>query len=147
MKKFILLVALVFLTACTAQDNSIKSTDSAKEIPFLTYTRSGGFAGVNESWEFYSDGRMVSNKGEEKQAAAEDAQALMEQLRKADLAAMSKITPSPQNCADCFTIELIWQDGGEEIRLSIVPESSDAMPAAVNLVGLVQKYVNATTKP
>ena len=99
MKKFILLVYLVFLTACAAQGNSIKSTDSAKDVPFLTYTRSGGFAGVNESWEFYSDGRMVSNKGEEKKAAAEDAQALMEQLRKADLAAMSKITPSPQNCA------------------------------------------------
>jgi hypothetical protein len=141
MRKFILLVYLVFLTACTAQGNSIKSTDSAKDVPFLTYTRSGGFAGVNESWELYSDGRVTSNKGDKKLAKAEDAQALQEQLRKADLAAMSKTTPSPQNCADCFTIELVWQEDGQESHLTIIPESPDAMPAAISLVESVQEYV------
>jgi hypothetical protein len=143
MKKFILLVCLVLLTACTAQDKPAQSTSSAKDVPFLTYTRSGGLVGVNESWEIFRDGRVISKKGEEKQASAEDARALLEQLRKADLVEMSKITPSPQTCADCFTIELFFQDGGKEIHLSIIPESTDAMPAAVKLVGMVQEFVTS----
>ena len=143
MKKIFALICLLFLTACSALTNPPASTDSAKNVPFLTYTRSGGFAGVNESWKIYNDGRVVAENGAEKQADPQAVQELLEQVGKTDLAGLSKITPIPGVCADCFNIELVFNDGGRETRLSVVPESQSADPAAVNVVDMVQKVIDS----
>jgi len=143
MKKIASLFILLLLAACSPLGRPAESTDSPKDIVILTYTRSGGFAGVSENWTIYADGHMVSQKGEQKQADPDALKQLQEQLQKADFAALSRKTPAPGTCADCFNIELVWNNGNDTFRLSVVPESQDADPDAVRLVNLVQDMIQS----
>jgi hypothetical protein len=173
MKFITLFFLLVFLTGCAAQtpdgpkqagptpsqapsltsSPSTRLTASAtisptaratvEDFPFLVYTRSGGFAGVNETWEIFSDGRVLSDKGDLKMISPAAAQALLEQMRAVDLAKLSQKSPTSEVCADCFMVELTLNDGGKQIHISIIPESTNADPIAVKLVGTVQKTINS----
>lgn len=133
MTKIILALCLFFLTACAASETGM----DRKDLPFLTYTRSGGFAGISETWEMYADGRLIPREGTARTAETKAALALLEQLRVADLPNLARKTPAGQNCADCFIVELVFRDGSEEIRLTVTPESPDALPDAVAVVQAV----------
>jgi hypothetical protein len=149
MKIITTLLFLVFLTGCSAQGTigtkqaAQTPSSTADDLPFLVYSRSGGFAGVNESWEIYSDGRVISKNGEVKMTSPEAARELLEQIHTADLLGLSQTNPKPVVCADCFTIELTLNNEGKQIHLSVVPESKDADPVAVLLVETVQNYIKS----
>src|SRR3972149_4110280 len=83
--------------------------------------RSGGFAGVNEQWSFYADGKIVKDSGDQSKAdetISVDAvliTSLLEALKTAcffDMKASSGIG-GMSNCKDCFTYKLAATSDGK----------------------------------
>jgi hypothetical protein len=136
---------LLMLSACSPANTGTEKSGSPTQenAPFLVYTRSGGFAGVNEKWSLYTDGRIVPEKGEARQATPQAAQALLDQFLKADLSKLSTNNQKPDVCADCFTVELTLNSGGKRFSLSVVPESAEADPTATALANAVQQYIDS----
>ena len=146
MKKILWMVWVLLLSGCAALNptGGKSNGEATADIPFLTYQRTGGFAGVNETWKIYFDGRLESGSGETKQLPAEVTESLLSQIQKADMGSLAKNSQTPDNCADCFTIQLTFHDEGKTTQLTVVPESSSADPKAVELVETIQEALNYT---
>jgi hypothetical protein len=138
---------LLVLTACAPAGSSIDQAtpaETGKNTPILVFERSGGFSGMSETWEIYPDGRMLAGSEENSQKLSEKK---VEQIRAlfldADLEAINQAGPASA-CADCFTIRMTWIDESRKIEVTVVPEASDADPAALELVRAVEALLFET---
>lgn len=79
----------------------------------MLYQKSGGFAGVNESWWVYKDGRLRDQAGNEWQLPAQEVETLLANSKQAGLIQTS-INYLPEDfCCDQFVYGLIVrQDDG-----------------------------------
>lgn len=106
--------------------------------------RSGGFAGVDESWSFYADGKIVTNKGEQKTVTADQVSTLIEEINAAGFFEMNNSSGSEKfsNCKDCYTYQLIATSDGKVNSITI-QEGATGVPEALlkiikQLIGLAR---------
>ena len=72
----------------------------------IVFQRSGGFAGVDEEWVIYSDGRITSAEGGAWQVAPERVEALVKQIDEAGFFELDGNYLPLDTCCDRFTYQV-----------------------------------------
>ena len=83
----------------------------------IIYRRSGGFAGVEEEWRIYADGRIEGPEGSQQGDPAQ-VQALLAQMTTSDFNSLADSYVPLDNCCDRFTyaITLQLEDGTKTVQ-------------------------------
>ena len=123
---FLASIVMVLLSACgprqaatPASPSPMASTDpAAANTPALVLRRSGGFAGVLQEWQVFSDGRVLIREGQQQEASLQvPAQAVAELLTWLDGSGFFSAqipTPNPdETCCDRFLYELTASYNGQ----------------------------------
>lgn len=98
--------------------------------------RSGGFAGVDEGWSFYLDGKIVTNKGEQKTVTAEQVTNFIDEINATGFFEMEYPSGSSKlsNCKDCLTYVLIATNNGLVNSITIQEGSADVPETLVQII-------------
>ncbi|MHB0874502.1 MAG: hypothetical protein ACYC5O_00505 [Anaerolineae bacterium] len=127
-------------TATTAATVGAAATG---EDAVIEYRRSGGIAGVNESWTIYGDGQVVDVGGVETHVDAAAVAAVLEQAQAAGFYDQKLSIPKMSACRDCFSYQLAIRAGGQENRAAFEDTQEDVSPAMWDLLAAVQGLVEA----
>ena len=174
MKKFaIFLIFLALaLTACQssgAQANGAATDEARKITPspgqaalnlqpdqntpaageaVVVFERSGGFAGVNDQWTIFSDGKIVKDSGETATISTDQLSALLSAV---DAAGFYDMKPgsslgNASNCKDCFTYTLTITNNGQTNTISAQDGSKNLPDAFWSLIQQINTLVSPTTQ-
>lgn len=127
--------------ATTAATAGAKGEPQREGAAVLVYRRTGGFAGVDESWTVYEDGRVVDAAGKE---AAVDVTALADVIAEARLSGFFDLQLAVDRksvCADCFTYQLELSVGEQRNAVAFKDAQEDVPEAIWNLLASVQALV------
>lgn len=139
----ILSLAILFLASCASMqtaattpptENSPAGTD--QEIS-IVLRKTGGFAGVDESWQIASDGRITTSEGETGQVSTSDLNAAVEQLAAAGFFDLKDSYVPQDTCCDRFTYQLTVTVDGEPHSVTILqaaPETPDQFWKSLEVV-------------
>jgi hypothetical protein len=96
--------------------------------PVILYSRTGGIAGVSQSWELYPDGRIVNQEGEEYRVDPEQVMGLVAAFEQAGFFDMKNAAGPGGTCADCFTYDVAVRSGevANQVRFTDVDTSYSA---------------------
>jgi hypothetical protein len=115
----------------------VTATIEAKPPPdegaVLIYKRSGGFAGLEEGYTIYGDGRISSNTGQELQVEAQAVERLLDEVKESGFFEMAGDYMPEDSCCDRFAYELSVFDGQDYFTVSTV----DAAPGVPDELWLV----------
>jgi hypothetical protein len=113
------------------QPTGSKSQSSSTD-PVIVYHRSGGIAGLNQTWTIYADGRVITPKNEVISLDAAKVSALLASLQSAGVLD-SKGSSGPMNvCPDCMTYEITLTQGGKTVRL-VTTDGAQNVPESTSL--------------
>jgi hypothetical protein len=151
----ILILIAVVLTACssaaqaqqptkelqtglqsTPEPGARNAATTSSSDPVIVFHRSGGFAGVDEEWKIYADGRVASSK--DQKAAAEQtvkAEQVSTLLNDIDAAGFFKLEAAQNQfsqCDDCFEYEITVTY--KEQTKTIKATADDKLPAELKQV-------------
>ncbi len=116
------------------------TTSSAEEIGqeiALIYKRSGGFAGLDEQFTIYRDGRISSNDGRERRVDAQEVALLLQEIEQLGFLQMEANYMPEDSCCDRFFYELTVYSGDQAITVSTIdgaPSAPDELWQALELV-------------
>ena len=113
----ILLLAIVALAGCSSPQISTQALPGETKSPndelgetgkdlMIVLKRSGGFAGVDESWRISADGRILASDGKASQASTDSIRAAVDELNSLGFFAMSSSYMPLDTCCDRFTYQL-----------------------------------------
>jgi|GEM_PF-2203968 len=141
-KILLLLPVFCLLVACAAAPQPAgNATPVASPTPgskaplplddlLIEFQRSGGIMGRQDIWRIYADGRVeTGNPDESLRGPAQDAAVLRELLLRLDIAALSKVTPKPPTCADCFNFTVTLYEPGSTYTYSFTHTPGSSSPA------------------
>jgi hypothetical protein len=101
------------LTSGQGDPERMKKLEAELGDAVILYQKSGGFAGVNESWWIYADGRLRDKDGNEWQLPTQAVETFLANSKKAGLAQLSANFLPEGFCCDQFIYGLIVrQDDG-----------------------------------
>jgi hypothetical protein len=145
------LLVLCFLTACLAacqpllarpastSQGSDASQSKGGQIPWaLTYTRSGGFAGLSQTVIIKSDGAVLDEQGQEIPVPADASSALVAEIDQLDFSSYNNEYVDASQCRDCYTYTLTFEQGDQTKTITIVEDGTSQLPA--ELQSLLQKF-------
>lgn len=176
MKRFTIIIILLalLLAGCQSRANANKpeskrildeatpaGTDDSLEIskldtqtkdPVIIIQRSGGFAGVNEQWSYYLDGRIVKEYIDQTKPietfSVEAAQVItqLEALKTAGFFDMraSSSKGMLNKCKDCFTYSLTATSDGKTNAITFQEVPGDTKDAVQKIVEQLIGLTNTT---
>jgi hypothetical protein len=96
----------------------------------IVFTKTGGFAGFNDIWVIYEDGRVTLN-GEDKTAlTSEEVDTLIEDLDELGFFEMEYLTKPGEFCCDFFEYTLAVQSEDKQNYISF-SEGDESLPASI----------------
>jgi hypothetical protein len=123
-------VAMLVLVGCAAAPTL---TSPNSQDPIVVYHRSGGFAGVDETWSIYADGRVqyagrgTSSAG---QLTADQLSSLFATLRSIDFTSIKDSYIGADTCCDRFIYELTINLDGKTKSIKTI-DAAEGEPAAL----------------
>lgn len=121
--------------------------DSAE--PAIIYERSGGFAGLTDRWQIYSDGRITYNNGNNRvmewQAEPADVAQLHEEIVAADFFALESSYVPKNACCDLFTYSLTVTNGTQTLTTSTVDQEPSTPDNLWMTLEFVQTFIMDNT--
>ena len=144
----ILLLAIAALAGCSSPQISTQalpgetkspndeSGESGKDL-MIVLKRSGGFAGVDESWRISADGRILASDGKASQASTDSIRAAVDELNSLGFFAMSSSYMPLDTCCDRFTYQLsVTVDGKSHTVTALegAQETPEDFWKAINVV-------------
>jgi len=144
----ILLIAIAVLAGCspsnaTATDIPVKAESNANS-PVVTdqgveivLKRSGGFAGVDDSWSITSDGSITTSDGKESQVSQTALSQAVNELEKLGFFAMDNSYVPLDTCCDRFTYQIEVTVNGKSHSVTALegaPETPDKFWQALDTV-------------
>lgn len=165
--RWILVIAIFWLTACTAtvpvppsqgasSPTSPLSTGAwtmaGSEGAVIIFERSGGIAGLHEVWRFYEDGRVV--KTEQRGSVAEEARLsggavrdAVERIVKAGFLDLADEYMPANRCCDRFTYRLTIGYKGS-VKTVTTMDGAEQPPALAGALEIVNALISqATSRP
>ena len=110
---------------------------SGQPLWTLTYSRSGGFAGISESVKIESGGRMLDSQGQEISAPADEVSGLIAEISKLDFSSFDEAYGNSSDCRDCFTYQLTFEQEGKAKTITMVEDGTTELPK--ELQSILQK--------
>jgi hypothetical protein len=92
----------------------------------ITFTRTGGIAGISEMWSIYADGRVLGAAGEQGSIPVSEVGQLLAEIEAAGFFDWPARPRSLESCADCFTYSLTVEYQGKTNRITLVDGESGA---------------------
>lgn len=123
-------VALLVLVGCAAAPTL---TPPNSQDPIVVYHRSGGFAGVDETWSIYADGRVQyagRGTGSTGQLTADQLSSLFATLRSIDFTSIKDSYIGADTCCDRFIYELTINLDGKTKSIKTI-DAAEGEPAAL----------------
>ncbi len=103
--------------------------ESAMPAGAITFRLTGGFAGFDNTWQIYPDGRVVTDKGETFQIEAEMVERLWQPINNGEFFEFAPEYKHKQIINDNFHYDISFVDGA---RAHMIKTEDDApMPAAL----------------
>jgi hypothetical protein len=165
LQKYICLLALVGLAACapataqvppvptapaatpTVEPTATESAPAPMATPtspaapahtlLIQYHRSGGIAGLDETWLFYADGvvdHAGRGQGRATQLSASQLAALMAVVRSPEVAALKESYVPANTCCDRFLHEITLTLDGQTKSVRTLDAAPDQPPALTSLL-------------
>ena len=150
---FLLVVLLVACSPAQAQNltptpsSGLPGTQSSTNGAgwTLIYNRSGGLAGMNQTWTLYSDGRMLDDQDQPVKVSSDRISALVAEINQVDFFSYSDDYGKSSTCNDCFTTKLSFTKDGQTKTILIVEDGSTQIPN--QLQTLVQNMSEILNSP
>ena len=144
----ILLLAIAALAGCSSPQISTQALPGETKSPndesgetgkdlMIVLKRSGGFAGVDESWRISADGRILASDGKASQASTDSIRAAVDELNSLGFFAMSSSYMPLDTCCDRFTYQLsVTVDGKSHTVTALegAQETPEDFWKAINVV-------------
>jgi hypothetical protein len=107
-----------------AQQDRTKSArgDNQRGNMLVSIVRSGGFAGIHETFAIYPDGKATNPEGKMQQIQAKSLDSILRQIGALDLPRSCQIVFPPSSCSDCFQYR-ITLTGSNGTRTLILDET------------------------
>ncbi len=121
----------------SSAETSASGPKSAQPLWTLTYTRSGGFAGISQSMKIESGGRVLDSQGQTISAPAKDVAALIAEIDQLDFSSFGDEYGISSDCRDCFTYKLTFEQAGKLKTITMVEDGTTELP--VELQSILQK--------
>ncbi|MCB0166980.1 MAG: hypothetical protein KDI79_22325 [Anaerolineae bacterium] len=110
--------------------------------PVIEFKRSGGFAGREDAFMIYADGRVETNGQETGQIEAEAVEALVNQADAVGFFELDESYISKDTCCDRFTYQLTLRHGDKENSVVTIDDAEN-MPAVLqSTLAAVDKLVS-----
>ncbi|MEJ2747869.1 MAG: hypothetical protein P8183_08160, partial [Anaerolineae bacterium] len=114
----------------TAPVDSAESSkpDKMEAVPagaVLVFHRTGGFAGVDQRWVVYADGRIDMPDGTQKQVDASQVQALLDTVQTANFFDLNDSYVPLDNCCDRFTYSITVQLDGQVKTVNTIDDAPE----------------------
>jgi hypothetical protein len=112
-------------------------TDSPDNAVVI-FHRSGGFAGLDQQWMIYADGRIESPGGEQQEVDPESVQALFETIQSAGFFELDDSYVPEDTCCDRFTYTVTVQLGDRSktlVTIDASPTQPDELTMIINAIG------------
>ena len=144
-----LLAGCILLVNCGASTRGsipvamASPTEPVQAAPVIRFSRSGGLAGVSESWQVFADGRILDAAGRERHVAPEAVQAVLEQAQRSAFLTLSLRSPILSQCRDCFTYTLSISLATGSNTVIFEDRQKGLPPGLLDLVSSVQALVAA----
>lgn len=122
----------------TAAGEEIAKTEALPADVVLIFHRSGGFAGVDQEWIVYADGRIEMPDGSTKQVDSGQVTALLDTIQSAKFFDLSDSYVPLDTCCDRFTYSITVQMDGQTKTVQTIddapkqPEALSEVLSAVN---------------
>ncbi len=107
----------------------------------IIFRRSGGFAGVDEQWVIYTDGRIERPVGEQGKVDEQQVQTLLESIEDAGFFDLNDSYIPVNTCCDRFTYVITVQHNNQTKTVTTIDAAPDSPPelwqtidAIVNLI-------------
>jgi hypothetical protein len=121
--------------AC-APDLSPENVESSfGEDTIVVYGRSGGFAGLQQEWTIYADGKIILPDGSQKQIDPAQVQLLFDKIQAANFQSLNPSYMPEDTCCDLFTYTVTVQTGSETHTITTM---DDAPNVPVGLTAVFQ---------
>jgi hypothetical protein len=104
----------------------------------IIFHRGGGFAGVDERWIIYPDGRIEGPAGEQRQVKPEQVQALLETIQAAGFFDLDNSYVPLNTCCDRFTYAITVQVGDKTKTVRTIdasPTQPEQLTTIINAIG------------
>ncbi|MFQ5612323.1 MAG: hypothetical protein ACE5H9_09345 [Anaerolineae bacterium] len=104
----------------------------------IRFQRSGGFAGLNEQWIIYRDGRVDGPGGERRRVTPEEVQMLLETIHAAGFFDLRESYVPLDTCCDRFFYTLTVQFGGKTKTVNTLdasPTQPEELTRVMNAIG------------
>jgi len=128
-------------TVASTASVEAQSEPEGEAAVVLVYKRSGGFAGVDESWTVYEDGRVVDASGKESTVSISELADVIAQAQQAGFFDQRLAVDRKSACADCFTYELEMSVDGQRNKVAFKDAQQDVPDAIWRLLASVQGLV------
>ncbi len=153
----ILLLAIVALAGCSSPRISTQALpgetispneeqgETGKDL-LIVLKRSGGLAGVDESWRVSADGRITASDGKESQVSSDAIRTAVEELDSLGFFELSSSYMPLDTCCDRFTYQLFVTVNGKSHTVTALEgaqETPEDFWKAIDIVnGLLKEQVN-----
>lgn len=115
--------------------------DPATEAkPVITFKQEGGFAGLDQTWSIFSDGRVLTPDGGMVLVEADSVSDLLVEIEQAGFFALSQPKTEPV-CCDFFTFTISARYGDQENTISMSEGGPDLPPAFTTSVLAIQEFL------
>ena len=156
----LILVAIVLLAGCNSLNSAAtqapsvtqtpatqtptgKSAETGQEVQ-IVLKRSGGFAGVKDSWSITSDGHITSSDGRESQVSEASLSEAVNELEKLGFFEMERSYAPKNTCCDRFTYKLEVIVNGKSHSVTALEGAQEAPPEMWEAIQVVTKLLQGS---
>jgi hypothetical protein len=156
----LVVLAAMLASACTTakanpagENQVVEVTDApqgrvakvvATEGPdMISFHRSGGFAGVDEQWTFYAEGKVVTAKGAEQAFEAAKVETLLSDIETLGFFELQDSYGSKFSaCKDCFSYEITISRNGQ-VKTITFTDGSDVPAELTQAIEKIDSLISS----
>jgi hypothetical protein len=120
-----------------APDRPAKITGEA----MIIYRRSGGFAGVDEQWTIYPDGRITANDGGEWQVTVAQVEQLLRDIEALGFFDLDSRYMPFDTCCDRFTYEITVRSGDRVHTVTTIDAAPNTPPELQQVIAEISRLL------
>jgi hypothetical protein len=135
--------------ARSANEETRRETDKAN-VPAdnvaVIFHRSGGFAGMDEQWTIYRDGRITTNNGREAQITPEQVEQLLMDIETLGFFEMSDRYMPLNTCCDRFTYVITVRSDGKVNTVTTIDAASNVPQTLWQIIDAIGQLIIDASK-